>query len=115
MPDFEMQKYRLGNRSQNFNEVVKRSGETAHRVKATQVKLTQQYEVFYKQKNLEFLCIIFLNPACGDCFVKGSDLCNSAIYKLGGKIHRGAFNNYVDQILTNFDPLPLEWTSMDIF
>ena len=40
MPDFEMQKYRLGNRSQNFNEVVKRSGETAHRVKATQVKLT---------------------------------------------------------------------------
>ena len=42
MPDFEMQKYRLGNRSQNFNEVVKRSGETAHRVKTTQVKLTKE-------------------------------------------------------------------------
>ena len=30
--------------------------------------------------------------------------------------NKGAFNNYVDQILTNFDPLPpLEWTSVDIF
>ena len=29
--------------------------------------------------------------------------------------YKGAFNNYVDQILTNFDPLPpLEWTSVDI-
>ena len=28
---------------------------------------------------------------------------------------KGAFNNYVDQILTIFDPLPpLEWTSVDI-
>ena len=41
MPDFEMQKYRLGNRSQDFNGVVvKRSGEVAQHLKATQVKLT---------------------------------------------------------------------------
>ena len=26
----------------------------------------------------------------------------------------GSFNNYVDQILPNFDPLPLEGTNMDI-
>ena len=24
----------------------------------------------------------------------------------------GAFNNYVDQILPNFDPTPLEWTKI---
>jgi hypothetical protein len=40
MPDFEMQKYRLGNRSQNFNEVVKRSGEVFQHLKASRVKLT---------------------------------------------------------------------------
>ena len=27
---------------------------------------------------------------------------------------KGAFNNYVDQILTNLTPSPLEWTSVDI-
>ena len=26
----------------------------------------------------------------------------------------GTFNNYVDPILPNFDPLPLMWTKMDI-
>ena len=26
----------------------------------------------------------------------------------------GAFNNYVDQILPNFDPTPLEWTKLDV-
>ena len=28
--------------------------------------------------------------------------------------NRGAFNNYVDQILPNFDPLPRKWTIVDI-
>ena len=28
---------------------------------------------------------------------------------------QGSFNNYVDQSLTIFDPLPLEWTEMDLF
>ena len=27
---------------------------------------------------------------------------------------KGAFNNYVDQFWPNFDPSPLEWTSVDI-
>ena len=26
----------------------------------------------------------------------------------------GHSNNYVDKVLTNFDPLPLEWTIVDI-
>ena len=30
------------------------------------------------------------------------------------QINKGSFNNYVDQILPNFDPLPLEWTIVDI-
>ena len=28
---------------------------------------------------------------------------------------KGSFDNYVDQNLTNFDPLTLEWTSVDIY
>mgnify|MGYP006975731902 CR=1 FL=1 len=38
------------------------------------------------------------------------------LYFLGqNRLNKGAFNNYVDQIWTNFDPLsPLEWTSVDI-
>jgi hypothetical protein len=30
------------------------------------------------------------------------------------KKQKGSFNNYVDQILPNFDPFPLEWTIVDI-
>ena len=29
-------------------------------------------------------------------------------------VHKGAFNNYVNQILPNFDPHPREWTKIDI-
>ena len=30
------------------------------------------------------------------------------------KIWEHSFNNYVEQILLNFDPAPLKWTSVDI-
>ena len=40
--------------------------------------------------------------------------CQSQSVRICKRTYKGAFNNYVDQILPNFDPHPLEWTEMDI-
>ena len=59
------------------------------------------------------------NPAMLQELMRNQDRAMSNLESLPGKpklqLSKGAFNNYVDQILLNFDHLPpLEWTIVDI-
>ena len=58
-----------------------------------------------------------LNGKSRDPYCQGIDGVVNAYYDslAHGKVIKGAFNNYVDQVLPNSDPAPpLRWTIVDI-
>ena len=57
-----------------------------------------------------------LNGKSRDPYCQGIDGVVNAYYDslAHGKVIKGAFNNYVDQVLPNFDHLPTKWTIVNI-
>ena len=78
-------------------------------------KVSRKWKVFCKVQHIKFqdlLSAYLVNIFSQELNYNVATTCFQDVQISLTYLVKGAFNNYLDQILTNFDPL--EWTSVDI-